>query len=96
MLVFNLPKELAPRFVLHGGAVTVKINGVPRQLTFSREKEAVQFTDDEGPQSRKVIGVTEDGPLVFFTCTAADGSGVLIGPDDSGEIRTWDKDGPHD
>jgi hypothetical protein len=95
MLMFNLPKEKAPGFV-HGEAVTVKINGVPRQLTFDAARNAVQFTDDEGPQSRQVIGVTEDGPLVFFTCTAADGSGILIGPDDSGKIRRWDKDGPHD
>ena len=95
MLVFNLPEEQAPGF-LHGEPATVKINGVPRELTFDAASNRVKFTDDEGPQARQVIGVSEDGPLVFFTCTAADGSGILIGPDDSGKIRTWDKDGPHD
>jgi hypothetical protein len=79
MLIFSIPRQAAPGF-MKGDPAPVKINGVPRQLTYDAEANAVKFTDDKGPQSRKVIGVSEEGDLVRFWCTGADGSGIVFAP----------------
>jgi hypothetical protein len=80
MLIFSLPKEAVPGF-LRGEPVTVKDDGVPRELTFDAASDEVRFINDQGPQARKLIATTEEGDLVRFACTAADGSGIVIAPD---------------
>src|SRR5262245_46498119 len=49
MLLFSLPKEAVPAF-LRGEPVTVKDDGVPRELTFDAAADEVRFINDEGPQ----------------------------------------------
>ena len=80
MLVFNLPKEAVPGF-LRGEPVTLNDGSVPRALTFDAAADEVRFTNDEGPQARKLIATTEEGDFVRFACTAADGSGIVLAPD---------------
>jgi hypothetical protein len=80
MLIFSLPKERAPGF-LRGEPAIVKINGALREITFDAAAQVVRFVNDEGPQARKLIATTEEGDLVRFACTAADGSGIVIAPD---------------
>jgi hypothetical protein len=80
MLSFSLPKEAVPGF-LRGEPVTVKDGDVPRELTFDAATDEVRFINEKGPQARKLIATTEEGDLVRFACTAADGSGIVITPD---------------
>jgi hypothetical protein len=83
MLMFSLPRDIAPEFV-NGKPVTVRINGVPRQLTFDKEARTVNYGDEEGPQCRKFLVVEEVGDLIRFTCAGADGSGIVLALDKAG------------
>jgi hypothetical protein len=67
MLIFTIPIVEFEAFG-NGQPVEVRIDGVARQLTC--EEGVVCFTDDDGPQRRKVLDVKypEPGGLVQFFC----------------------------
>jgi len=79
MLIFNIPRQAEPGF-LKGEPATVKVNGTPRQLTFDAATRTVHFTDDKGPQARKLFAAGEEGDLVRFYCAGADGGGIVFAP----------------
>src|SRR5262245_40186567 len=55
VLIFSIPRQAESGFA-KGEPATVKVNGVPRQLTYDAAARTVNFTDDKGPQVRKVFG----------------------------------------
>ena len=87
MLMFSLPRQALPGFLM-GKGITVRINGVPRLLTFDAVARIVHFTDSSGPQARKFLGAThtEEGDLVRIICAGADGSGTVVAPNAPGSI----------